>query len=200
MRVNEITINKFIICPVTNKTMKFEECLNCKQYKSNNNHKIFCLTKEEYYEETKKKEANEREVKKLKWKRIKIISNRLHRIIIILKSKLIRKPIPKPIVDEYAGFTPEEMIQDIFDKYEEQLFLRDLYGTHDKNKLEKYKKMTDKLLESIIIGEKARGKITPISVMECPTCGKILMQNEERCPACKTVIINNIKGKEKWYL
>jgi len=57
--------------------------------------------------------------------------------------------------------SPEAMVNEVFDNLEEQLFLRAMNQPYDAKKLEKAEKMEQKLLKSLVEGERNRNKITP---------------------------------------
>lgn len=84
--------------------------------------------------------------------------------------------------DEYAGFTTEQMVNDIYDNLEEQKYLQTMGMPYDAKKLAKYESMENKLLKALVDGEKNRNKITPMRVMQCRSCGQILTGGETTCP------------------
>lgn len=83
---------------------------------------------------------------------------------------------------EQTWESQEAMVNEVFDTLEEQLFLRAMNQPYDAKKLEKAEKMEQKLLKSLVEGEKNRGKITPMRIMECRNCGQILTGGETTCP------------------
>jgi rubrerythrin len=80
----------------------------------------------------------------------------------------------------------EEMVNDVYDNLEKQLFLKEMGLPFDQKKLEKYQGMANKLLHSLIKGEQNREKITKWKVVQCRHCGKILLKipADQKCPEC----------------
>jgi len=102
--------------------------------------------------------------------------------------------LSKSDVDEWDSV--EEMVNDIYDNLETQLFLKErpLKGmSYDDAKLKKYQSMATKLLQSVLLGEKSRGgkegTPTKIQVTQCLQCGKVLVAGERKCPNCGKDII-----------
>lgn len=83
------------------------------------------------------------------------------------------------------GFnSTQEMIDKIYDELEREKWLQ-MKNSKDANpeKLAQLTEMTDKLLQSAIIGEKSRGEITKIrGVWSCPKCGATCTTSE--CSRC----------------
>lgn len=95
-----------------------------------------------------------------------------------------------PVGSELEFGTGAEWVNHVYDQLEEQLFLARMGMPHDATKLRKYQKMATQLLKNLLDGEKKRGAITGLSVMQCPDCDKIILGKENACPECGHKILH----------
>jgi len=83
---------------------------------------------------------------------------------------------------------PKQMVTDLYDIYEAEMFKRQRGMPYNQKKLEVAERMINKLWESIAIGEKIRGHITHFVVKECPHCHEPYLGDIAECPNCKKSI------------
>lgn len=90
--------------------------------------------------------------------------------------------------------TTEDLVNHVYDTLEEQMYLRAMEKPYDANKLQKYENYAQKLVKSLITGEKSRNRIQNIMVTQCRTCGKILTGGENKCTSCGKPILLESRG------
>lgn len=83
--------------------------------------------------------------------------------------------------------TGGELVDDIYDKLDYQRFAK-IFKPKDYDPVEekRLQKMADKLLTSLITGEKNRGEITKFNVWTCPECNATV-SGTNKCPTCNKV-------------
>lgn len=91
----------------------------------------------------------------------------------------------------------EDMVNDIYDNLEKQIFLKEMGKNYSADKLKHYQNLADRLLNSMIKGFKNRDSVNvgKMTIMRCRSCGKILLHNESVCPVCgKKVMVGGQGG------
>lgn len=104
------------------------------------------------------------------------------------QAKLYGSPSNK---DVQTWDSVEEMVNDVYDQLESEMFKEAMGVPYDKAKMRKYRSMADKLLSSLITGVRRRGVGSDkFHIQQCRNCGKVLTEHETKCPNCEKIVLS----------